>query len=128
MHQLVAEAFIGPCPSGHKLVHLNGNYLDNRRANLAYIPESDPRPAAPLKPRLPGWFTKTVALEPRQRAGSRSQPTGKRGAKVRGSTAKKSITRDARRGCHHSGRGGCRLASPLNSELSSRIYFDCRTS
>jgi hypothetical protein len=78
MHQLVAEAFIGPCPSGHKLVHLNGNYLDNRRANLAYVPESDPRPAAPLKPRPPGWFAKTAALEPRQRVGSRSQPTSKK--------------------------------------------------
>lgn len=78
MHQLVAEAFIGPCPSGHKLVHLNGNYLDNRRANLAYVPESDPRPAAPLKPRPPGWFTKTMAPEPRQRLGGRNQPTGKK--------------------------------------------------
>jgi hypothetical protein len=60
MHQLVAEAFIGPCPPGHKLVHLNGDGLDNRRANLAYVPESDPRPAAPLKPRLPGLFGKAV--------------------------------------------------------------------
>ena len=48
MHQLVAEAFIGPCPPGHKLVHLNGDGLDTRRANLAHVPESDPRPAAPL--------------------------------------------------------------------------------
>ncbi len=60
MHQLVAEAFMGPCPPGHKLVHLNDNYLDNRRVNLAYVPESDPRPAAPLKPRPPGFFSKTV--------------------------------------------------------------------
>jgi hypothetical protein len=60
MHQLVAEAFIGPCPPGHKLVHLNGDGLDNRRANLAYVPESDPRPAAPLNPRPPGWPTKTT--------------------------------------------------------------------
>ena len=56
MHQLVAEAFIGPCPPGHKLVHLNGDGLDTRRANLAHVPESDPRPAAPLKPRLPDLF------------------------------------------------------------------------
>jgi len=78
MHQLVAEAFIGPCPPGHKLVHLNGSGLDNRRANLAYVPESDPRPAAPLNPRPPGWATKPAALEPRQRVGGRTQPTGKK--------------------------------------------------
>lgn len=51
VHQLVAEAFIGRCPPGQKLVHLNGNGLDNRRVNLAYVPESDPRPPAPLNPR-----------------------------------------------------------------------------
>jgi hypothetical protein len=55
MHQLVAEAFIGRCPPGQKLVHLNGNGLDNRRVNLAYVPESDPRPAAPLNPRSPSF-------------------------------------------------------------------------
>lgn len=60
LHQLVAEAFIGPCPPRHKLVHLNGDGLDNRRVNLAYVPESDPRPAAPLKSRPPSWFTKPV--------------------------------------------------------------------
>ena len=52
MHQLVAEAFIGPCPPGHKLVHLNGNGLDNRRANLAYVPESLPLTSGCL---LPLW-------------------------------------------------------------------------
>jgi hypothetical protein len=57
VHQLVAEAFIGRCPPGHKLVHLNGNGLDNRRVNLAYVPESDPRPAAPLNPRQPSFGT-----------------------------------------------------------------------
>jgi len=61
MHQLVAEAHIGPCPPGHKLVHLNGNGLDNHLANLAYVPLSDPRPAAPLKPRRSGQSTEAVA-------------------------------------------------------------------
>ena len=61
MHQLVAEASMGPCPPGGKLVHLNGDGLDNRRANLAYVPVSDPRPAAPLEPRPPRFLTKAAA-------------------------------------------------------------------
>ena len=61
VHQLVAEAFGGPCPPGHKLVHLNGNKTQNYwPENLAYVPESDPRPAAPLKPRSPSHFSKTA--------------------------------------------------------------------
>jgi hypothetical protein len=60
VHQLVAETFIGPCPPGCKLVHLNGNMTDNHLSNLAYVPETDPRPAAPLKPRPPGHFKKTA--------------------------------------------------------------------
>jgi hypothetical protein len=52
VHQLVAETFGGLCPPGHKLVHLNGVKTDNRwPENLAYVPESDPRPAAPMRPR-----------------------------------------------------------------------------
>ena len=78
VHQLVAEAFLGPCPPGKKLVHLNGYGLDNRRVNLAYVPESDPRPAAPLNPRPPGWGAKTEALEPRKRTGGRTRPTNKK--------------------------------------------------
>ena len=50
MHQLIAERAIGPRPPDRKLVHLNGDGLNNRRANLAYVPMSDPRPAAPLNP------------------------------------------------------------------------------
>lgn len=84
MHQLVAEAFIGPCPPAHKLVHLSGNRLDNRRANLAYVSESDPRPAAPLKPRPPGWFTKAAALESRQPVGGRTKTARKKRRKGRG--------------------------------------------
>jgi hypothetical protein len=64
VHQLVAEAFIGPCPAGHKLVHANGDRSDNKLVNLAYVPKSDPRAAAPLKPRPPGWF-------------EQAEPTGK---------------------------------------------------
>lgn len=78
MHQLIVEASMGPCPPGHKLVHLNGYGLDNRRANLAYVPESDPRPAVPLNPRPPGWAVNTAAMEPRQRAAGRTRPANKK--------------------------------------------------
>jgi hypothetical protein len=69
MHQLIAEASMGPCPPGYKLVHLNGDGLDNRRANLRYVPESDPRPAAPLKPRSPGFTAKVAAAGQKRRKG-----------------------------------------------------------
>ena len=36
VHQLVLEAFIGPCPQGHEAAHDNGNSLDNRRRNLCW--------------------------------------------------------------------------------------------
>lgn len=36
VHQLVAEAFIGPTPDGMEVRHLNGAYNDNRLSNLAY--------------------------------------------------------------------------------------------
>ena len=78
MHQLVAEAFIGPCPPGRKLVHLNGDGLDNRRANLGYVPESDPRPAAPLKSRPPEWFTKAAASEENQQVIERPKLANKK--------------------------------------------------
>ena len=40
VHRLVAEAFLGPCPDGHEVRHLNGDKLDNRICNLAYGPRS----------------------------------------------------------------------------------------
>lgn len=35
-HVLVAEAFIGPRPSGYDVCHNNGDRMDNRAANLRY--------------------------------------------------------------------------------------------
>ena len=36
VHQLVADAFLGPCPKGEHVRHLNGNPPDNRPENLSY--------------------------------------------------------------------------------------------
>ena len=36
VHRLVALAFLGPCPEGQEVRHLNNDFLDNRIANLAY--------------------------------------------------------------------------------------------
>jgi hypothetical protein len=40
VHKLVADAFIGPCPSGLETNHKNGVKLDNHRGNLEYITRS----------------------------------------------------------------------------------------
>ena len=37
IHRLVARAFIGPCPKGHHVDHLNANKTDNRAENLEYV-------------------------------------------------------------------------------------------
>ena len=36
VHVLMMLAFIGPCPKGQEIRHLNGNQFDNRLENLAY--------------------------------------------------------------------------------------------
>lgn len=36
VHTLVAEAFLGPCPSDQEVRHLNGDSRDSRAVNLAY--------------------------------------------------------------------------------------------
>ncbi len=41
VHQLVAEAFIGPRPEGQEVRHLNSDGGDNRLCNLAYGTRSD---------------------------------------------------------------------------------------
>lgn len=36
VHQLVAEAFIGPCPDGQEVCHCDGNRANNAVGNLRY--------------------------------------------------------------------------------------------
>lgn len=37
VHRLVAAAFIGECPAGHEVNHINGIKSDNRSSNLEYM-------------------------------------------------------------------------------------------
>lgn len=41
IHQLVAEAFFGPCPVGLEVRHLNSNQTDNSRKNIRYGTRSE---------------------------------------------------------------------------------------
>ena len=41
VHRLVAEAFHGPCPDGHEVLHLNHSPADNRAANLKWGTRSE---------------------------------------------------------------------------------------
>jgi hypothetical protein len=41
IHQLVAEAFLGPCPEGQEIRHLDGNPANNAVSNLAYGTRGD---------------------------------------------------------------------------------------
>ena len=40
-HQIVAECFLGLCPNGYEVDHINSNKLDNRVVNLQYLTKAD---------------------------------------------------------------------------------------
>ncbi|WP_141135940.1 HNH endonuclease [Antarctobacter heliothermus] len=41
VHRLVAETFLGPCPDGLEVAHLNGDRRDSRLTNLRYVTRSE---------------------------------------------------------------------------------------
>lgn len=55
-HQLVAAAFIGPCPAGKEIDHVDGKRSNNRPANLEYVTRSqNNRRAFALGLRVGAW-------------------------------------------------------------------------
>ena len=37
VHELVLEAFVGPCPAGCKPIHIDGDRANNKLENLEYM-------------------------------------------------------------------------------------------
>jgi hypothetical protein len=41
VHRIVMHAFVGPCPEGYQVNHINGARTDNRLSNLEYVTPSE---------------------------------------------------------------------------------------
>lgn len=70
VHQLVAEAFLGPRPVGHEINHIDGNPSNNHASNLEYVTHSENIAhayALGLIPRRPMKLTEDDVREIRRR-------------------------------------------------------------
>jgi hypothetical protein len=54
VHRLVMAAFVGPCPAGHEVDHINADRSDNRLENLRYVPHEENIDAATARGRMGG--------------------------------------------------------------------------
>jgi hypothetical protein len=53
VHRLVMESFVGPCPEGMEVCHINGNGFDNRLENLRYDTHANNMAEQALYEKLP---------------------------------------------------------------------------
>lgn len=69
IHQLVALAFIGPCPEGKEVNHKDTNKTNNRTGNLEYLTKPENREHARLNGCIPSgdnhWSRRTPEKTPR---------------------------------------------------------------